>query len=88
MRHTQATEIVSAALDLAIQRARPTAGLIHHSDHGSQYDNALAESFFATLECELIDRERSPRARRRGRRCSTTSRPGTTRGDVTRPSTT
>ncbi len=82
MRHTLATEIVTAALDMAIQRARPQAGLIHHSDHGSQYtstvfgqrcaeagivpsmgtvgdayDNALAESFFATLECELIDRE-------------------------------
>jgi putative transposase len=24
---------------------------------GDCYDNALAESFFATLECELIDRE-------------------------------
>ena len=23
---------------------------------GSAYDNAMAESFFATLECELIDR--------------------------------
>ena len=82
MRTTLATEIVTAALDMAILRARPQAGLIHHSDHGSQYtstvfgqrcqqagivpsmgtvgdayDNALAESFFATLECELIDRE-------------------------------
>ncbi len=82
MRMTLATEIVTAALDMAILRARPAAGLIHHSDHGSQYtslvfgqrcqeagivpsmgtvgdayDNALAESFFATLECELIDRE-------------------------------
>jgi putative transposase len=25
---------------------------------GDAYDNALAESFFATLECELLDRER------------------------------
>ncbi len=83
MRTTLATEIVTAALDMAIGRARPQPGLIHHSDHGSQYtsyvfgahcaeagivpsmgtvgdayDNALAESFFATLECELIDRER------------------------------
>ncbi len=82
MRDTLASEIVTAALDMAILRARPAAGLIHHSDHGSQYtstvfgqrcqeagiipsmgtvgdafDNALAESFFATLECELIDRE-------------------------------
>ena len=25
---------------------------------GDAYDNALCESFFATLECELIDRSR------------------------------
>ena len=25
---------------------------------GSAYDNAMAESFFATLECELLDRRR------------------------------
>ncbi len=25
---------------------------------GDCFDNAMAESFFATLECELIDRER------------------------------
>ncbi len=73
------TELVVAALDMAVARRRPDAGLIHHSDHGSQYtsltfgqrlhdagliasrgsrgdcyDNALMESFFATLECELL----------------------------------
>ncbi len=61
--------------------ARQPQGVIHHSDHGSQYtalktgarcaaagivmsmgsvgdcyDNAMAETFFASLECELIDR--------------------------------
>jgi len=30
---------------------RPSMGTV-----GDAYDNALAESFFATLECELIDR--------------------------------
>jgi putative transposase len=85
MRTTLATEIVTAALDMAILRQRPPSGLIFHSDHGSQYssavfgrhcqeagivpsmgrvgdcfDNALAESFFATLETELIDREIFP----------------------------
>jgi putative transposase len=75
------TELVTAALDMAVARRRPGAGLVHHSDHGSQYtslafgrrlresgiaasmgsvgdcfDNALAESFFATLETELTDR--------------------------------
>jgi len=73
-------ELVVDALDMAITRRRPETGVIHHSDHGSQYtslifgqrlhdagivasrgsrgdcyDNALMESFFATLECELLD---------------------------------
>ena len=76
------TELGLAALDMALAHRRPH-GVIHHSDHGSQYtaitygqrglafgvrpsmgsvgdayDNALCESFFATLECELLDRER------------------------------
>ena len=33
---------------------RPSGGSV-----GDAYDNALRESFFATLECELLDRERS-----------------------------
>ncbi len=76
------TELVLAALDMAVARRRPT-DVIHHSDQGCQYtsvafgkrcreagvrpsmgsvgdayDNALCESFFATLECELLDRQR------------------------------
>jgi putative transposase len=76
------TELVLAALDMALRQRRPKA-VIHHSDQGSQYtslafgqrcrqagvrpsmgsvgdcfDNALCESFFATLECELLDRQR------------------------------
>jgi putative transposase len=76
------TELVLAALDMAVAQRRPTA-VIHHSDHGCQYtslafggrcreagvrpsmgsvgdayDNAMCESFFATLECELLDRDR------------------------------
>lgn len=47
---------------------RPAGWLIHHSDRGRQYtclafglgrprhDDALAESFFAGLESQLIDR--------------------------------
>jgi putative transposase len=31
---------------------------------GDAYDNAVTESFFATLECELLDRTRSPPAPR------------------------
>jgi len=76
------SELVVAALEMAIRRRQPWA-VVHHSDHGSQYtsiafgtrcreagvqpsmgsvgdayDNAMCESFFATLECELIDRTR------------------------------
>ena len=76
------TELVLAALDMALEQRRPEA-VIHHSDQGTQYtsiafgarcreagvrpsmgsvgdcfDNALCESFFATLECELLERRR------------------------------
>ncbi len=75
------TELVLAALNMAIGQRRPTE-VVHHSDKGSQYtslafgkrcrqmgvltstgsagdcyDNAMAKSFFATLECELIKRQ-------------------------------
>jgi putative transposase len=75
-----ATELVLAALNMAITQRKPAA-VIHHSDQGSQYtsiafgercarlgvrpsmgsvgdayDNAMAESFFASLECELLNR--------------------------------
>jgi putative transposase len=75
------TELILDAIEMATSRRRPSEGLIHHSDRGTQYtsiafglrcreagivlsmgstgdayDNAMAESFFATLETELIDR--------------------------------
>jgi putative transposase len=74
-------ELVLAALEMALWNRQPAEGVIHHSDHGSQYtslafgqglehsnvlgsmgsvgdalDNAVAESFFATLQTELLDR--------------------------------
>ncbi len=79
MRDTMEVELALSALRMAREGRRPAAGLIHHSDRGSQYaageyraeltahgmiasmsgkgdcyDNAVAESFFATLEFELI----------------------------------
>ncbi len=76
------TELILSALDMALQRRRPT-DVIHHSDQGCQYtsiafgsrcreagvrpsmgsvgdcfDNAMCESFFATLECELLSKHR------------------------------
>jgi len=53
---------------------------------GSAYDNAMAESFFASLESRSSTAITSVRAMRRASPCSITSRPGTTRGDVTRRS--
>jgi transposase InsO family protein len=82
------TELVTAALQMAVARRRPAPGLIHHSDQGSQYvalgfgqqardagiavsmgskgdcyDNAVAESFFATLKKELVHRRSWPTRR-------------------------
>lgn len=73
------TALTLRALDMALSKYAPTAGLIHHSDRGSTYtckayrdalkdngiecsmsrrancwDNAVAESFFATLKKELV----------------------------------
>lgn len=81
MRASLATE----ALRMALTARRPAAGLVFHSDRGSQYtsreftqllnaygiaqslsrrhqcwDNAVAESFFATLKTELIYRQTWP----------------------------
>lgn len=55
---------------------RPSMGSV-----GDAYDNAMADSFFASLECELIDRRSFRRNPRRASRSSPTSRAGTTRGD-------
>jgi len=76
------TELILAALNMAITQRNPSA-VIHHSDKGCQYtsyafgkrcreagvmpsmgsvgdayDNAMAESFFASLERELLSRRR------------------------------
>jgi len=80
MRKALARELVLSALEMALYGRSPGAGLLHHSDRGSQYasgdyqralrqrgivcsmsrkgdcwDNAVVESFFATLKRELVD---------------------------------
>jgi putative transposase len=46
------SELVAAALEMAIHRRNPSAGLIHHSDRGSQY---TALSFGKRLEqCGIV----------------------------------
>ncbi len=77
------TELPLSALEMALAQRRPPRGLIHHSDHGTQftsyefaertakagirlsmgatgtaYDNAVVESFFATLKRERLSDER------------------------------
>jgi putative transposase len=72
-------KLAKAALEMAIQRQKPCAELILHSDKGTEfanalyaqtaarakmqhsmsgrgncYDNAVAESFFATLKLEAV----------------------------------
>jgi putative transposase len=78
-------QLVIDALEMAVARRRPDAGLVHHSDHGSQYtslvftrrcrsvgidvsmgsrgdcfDNAVLESFHASLKKDLIHRRAWP----------------------------
>jgi putative transposase len=79
------TELVSDALQMALQRRQPHEDLLHHSDRGVQYasdeyqkvlaekkiavsmsgkgdcwDNAVMESFWATLKTELVYLEEYP----------------------------
>jgi putative transposase len=54
---------------------RPSMGSI-----GDAYDNAFCESFFATLECELLDRHGSTRRSKRASSSSISSKAGTIRG--------
>jgi len=77
------TELVVDALEMALWRRKPGAGLIHHTDRGAQYtalsfakrleevgivpsmgragsalDNAISESFVASLKTELLHQHR------------------------------
>lgn len=77
------TDLVVDALEMALWRRSPDAGLIHHTDRGVQYtalsfgkkleeagivpsmgrvgsalDNAISESFVASLKAELLQRHR------------------------------
>lgn len=78
-------ELVVSAFEMAVAARRPPPGLVHHSDHGSQYtsytfgkklrdagvlasmgrvrtcyDNAVAESLFATLKKDRTNRRSWP----------------------------
>lgn len=80
MQHSIDARLTETALRMALRTRRPAAGVLHHTDRGSQYaahryqallaahgmqcsmsragdcwDNAVVESFFATLKRELVD---------------------------------
>lgn len=86
------TALTLTALTMALQHRPVPAGLLHHSDRGSQYgaaayqqqlatrgircsmsrpgncwDNAVIESFFATLKTELFSKEHVYRTRQEAR---------------------
>lgn len=44
MNRTMTAELPFSALKLAVQRRRPPAGLLHHSDQGSQYTSGLFQA--------------------------------------------
>ncbi len=77
------TELVVDALEVAVWRRKPAAGLIHYTDRGAQYtalsfaqrleeagivpsmsrtgsalDNAISESFVASLKTEILHKHR------------------------------
>jgi putative transposase len=56
-RPVEAKQYTSLAFGMRCQEAgvRPSTGSVGDA---YAYDNALAEAFFATLECELLDRRR------------------------------
>jgi putative transposase len=63
MGHRLTVDLTEQALTMALANRRPRAGLLHHSDRGSQYaatsyqrlrDNACVESFSGTLKRELV----------------------------------
>jgi transposase InsO family protein len=86
------TTLTLNALEMALQQRPVPVGILHHSDHGSQYgavayqqqlvtrgircsmsrpgnswDNAVVESFFATLKTELLSGEQAYRTRQEAR---------------------
>jgi transposase InsO family protein len=106
-------ELVVDALQMALARRRPSPGLIHHSDMGSQFvslafgqkardagiamsmgskgdafDNAVAESFFATLKKSSSIANPGQPAASSSERSSSTSKASTTPPAATRRSAT
>ena len=71
----QGSQYTSAAFGLRCKEmgVRPSMGSV-----GDCYDNAMCESFFATLECELLDRPKSRQRLKPVSPASSSSKDGTT----------
>jgi transposase InsO family protein len=83
IRHSdQCCQYTSLAFERRCEAAgvRPSIGSV-----GDAYDNALCESFFATLECELPTGAASPPRSRRGWLFSSTSKAGQSPPSPLRP---
>ena len=77
----------SQYVSLAFGRAARDAGIaVSMGSRGDAYDNAVAETFFATLKKELVNRRTGPRGSSCSPRCSSTSRRSTTASAGTPPS--
>jgi transposase InsO family protein len=53
MSKTMDTALVVSALRMALLGRRPPAGLLHHSDQGSQYTSAAYRTYLTTASVEL-----------------------------------
>ena len=74
-------------VSLAFGRAAGQAGIaVSMGSRGDAYDNAVAETFFATLKKELVNRRSWHPGSSCSPPCSNTSRPSTTASVVTPPS--
>lgn len=47
------TSLVEAALAMALARRQPPAGLLHHSDQGSQYTSGIYQQRLAAQHCQV-----------------------------------
>ncbi|PJI54401.1 hypothetical protein CTI14_15935 [Methylobacterium radiotolerans] len=53
MNRTMTAELPFSALNMAVQRRRPAAGLLHHSDQGSQYTSGLFQAALGAVRVHV-----------------------------------
>jgi hypothetical protein len=80
--------LIGVLKETGCSRSSPPPPLPSLGSVGDAYDNALCESFFATLECELLERRRFTSKIEAKMAASASSKVGTTRSGCTQPSAT